>query len=335
MHIEEVNITTTQTLKILILHATRTMNVKSLKIFCDVAGRRSFSQGAAENGITQSCASQVIRGLENSLGIRLIDRSRRPLALTPEGRVYYEGCCKLVQGYFSLEEQIRGLQQEHDVEGRVRVASIYSIGIVYGMPLVEAFRKRYPRATVHLEYHHPDRVYSLVWENQADLGLVSYPQSSRKHGIEHWRDEPLILVCSPRHELAHRKRRLTIANLGGLQTIGFARELRMRRRMDHDLAKLGVALDVVMEFDNIDTIKQAISVNSGAGILPQPTVSGELRDGTLVRVDVEGLDLSRPLGIVYRRGVELSRTAREFLRLIHGEADSAFAVSGGAGEGKR
>lgn len=310
------------------------MNVKSLKIFCDVAGRRSFSQGAAENGITQSCASQIIRGLENSLGIRLIDRSRRPLALTPEGRVYYEGCCKLVHGYLSLEEQIRALQREQDVEGRVRVASIYSIGIVYGKPLIDAFRKLHPRANVHLEYHHPDRVYSLVSENQADLGLVSYPQSSRKIGVETWRYEPLVLVCSPKHELAHRHRRMTIANLDGLQTIGFARELRMRRRMDHDLARLGVALDVVMEFDNIDTVKQAISVNAGAGILPQPTVSGELRDGTLVRVDVDGLDLTRPLGIVFRRGVELSRTAREFLRLVQGEADPVLTAAAEAGEKK-
>jgi DNA-binding transcriptional LysR family regulator len=72
------------------------MHVKSLKLFCDVVGRRSFSRGARENGVSQSAASQIVHQLEDNLGVKLIDRSKRPFVLTAEGEVYYDGCRKLV-----------------------------------------------------------------------------------------------------------------------------------------------------------------------------------------------------------------------------------------------
>ena len=94
------------------------MHLKSLKVFCDVVGRRSFSRAASENGISQSGASQIVNALEEQLGVQLIDRTKRPFVLTPEGEAYYEGCRKLVQRYFALEEEVRTLHDE--VAGRVQ-----------------------------------------------------------------------------------------------------------------------------------------------------------------------------------------------------------------------
>ena len=82
------------------------MQIKSLKVFCDVVERRSFSRAADDNGISQSGASQMVHHLEEQLGVRLIDRSKRPFVLTPEGKVYYDGCRTLVRGYDALEEEV-------------------------------------------------------------------------------------------------------------------------------------------------------------------------------------------------------------------------------------
>ena len=86
------------------------MHLKSLKVFCDVVGRRSFSRAADENGISQSGASQMVLHLEEDLGVKLIDRSKRPFVLTPEGQVYYDGCRRLVQKFNALEEEVKTLQ---------------------------------------------------------------------------------------------------------------------------------------------------------------------------------------------------------------------------------
>src|SRR5690349_13957707 len=123
-------------------------NLKSLKVFCDVVGRRSFSRAAGENGISQSGASQIVNSLEEHLGVKLIDRTKRPFVLTPEGEVYYEGCRKLVQRYDALEDQVRTLHEE--VSGRVRVVSIYSVGLHHMSQYLQQFLAQYPKANVRL-----------------------------------------------------------------------------------------------------------------------------------------------------------------------------------------
>ena len=75
------------------------MHVKSLKIFCDVVERRSFSRAADENGMSQSSASQLVQALERRLGVQLLDRSTRPFGLTPEGERFYDGCRDLVRRF--------------------------------------------------------------------------------------------------------------------------------------------------------------------------------------------------------------------------------------------
>ena len=152
------------------------MHLKSLRVFCDVVARRSFSQAADENGISQSGASQVVHQLEERLNVKLIDRSKRPLVVTPEGQTYYEGCRRIVDYYFELENEIRTLHEE--VSGRVVVASIYSVGLYHMNRSIQEFLAQYPKANVRLEYQHPDHVYELVKNDLADLGLVSYPKSS-------------------------------------------------------------------------------------------------------------------------------------------------------------
>jgi DNA-binding transcriptional LysR family regulator len=179
------------------------MHLKSLKVFCDVVSRRSFSRAATENGISQSGASQIVNALEEHLGVKLIDRTKRPFVLTPEGDAYYEGCRKLVQRYFALEEEVRTLHEE--VAGRVSVASIYSIGLSHMNRFVQRFLQAYPKANVRVQYQHPDRVYELVESNQVDFGLVSFPHSSRTIKATVWRQEPMVLVCSLGHRLAERR----------------------------------------------------------------------------------------------------------------------------------
>ena len=302
------------------------MHVKSLKVFCDIVGRRSFSQAASENGMSQSGASQIVHQLEDSLGVRLIDRSKRPFVLTPEGEVYYDGCRKLVRRYYALMEEVRTLHQ--DVEGRVNVASIYSVGLVYAKDLFDRFTQLHPKASVHIEYHHPDRVCDLVAEGQADIGLVSYPQSTRTNRALAWRDEPIRLVCAPDHPLAERSS-VALRDLAGLQVVGFDRDLKIRRKIDRELGRHGVELDVIMAFDNIDTIKHAVIVNSAASLLPEPAVRSELKAGSLVTVRVEDLHLARSLGILHRRNVVLGKTVQQFIQLLQeggtsgGGADAA------------
>ena len=302
------------------------MQLKSLKIFCDVVSRRSFSRAAAENGITQSGASQVVHQLEKGLGVRLIDRSRRPFVLTPEGQTYFDGCRKVVQQYFALEDEIRS--QQHDVAGRVVVASIYSIGLHHMNGEIQRFLAMYPKANVRLEYLHPDAVYKAVEEDAADLGLVSYPHGTKTLESVLWQTEPMVLVCPPGHPIADRDR-VPWEALHGERLVCFEPGLSIRREIDAALSGRNVEVQVANEFDNIETIKSAIRAGAGLSLLPLPAVRREIEAGTLVGTRLAAEELSRPLGVIHRRGRELSATARRFMESLfkHAEQDEDDVLS--------
>lgn len=293
------------------------MHLKSLKVFCDVVRQRSFSRAADENQISQSSASQLVQHIEEHLGVRLIDRSKRPFVLTAEGEVYYEGCRSLVERHLALEDKVRSLHA--GVAGRVRVASIYSVGLHHMSRHIQNFLSQHPQANVRLEYLHPHRVYDSVEKDKSDLGLVSYPRSSRTIKAIQWREEPMVLVCAPWHRLA-AQRRIELSDLQGEKVIGFDSDLTIRREIDQVLNQHRVEVQVVMEFDNIETIKRAIEIDAGVGLLPAPTITREVEAGSLIGIPLSTDELVRPLGIIYRRGKDLSTTARRFIELLQKEA---------------
>ncbi len=305
------------------------MHLRSLKIFCDVVRQRSFSRAADENDMSQSGASQLVHQLEERLGVKLIDRSKRPFVLTPEGSLYYEGCHTLVERYSALEDKVRTLHRE--VAGRVRVASIYSVGLHHMNRSIGQFMSRYPKANVRLEYLHPHRVYEAVEADRADFGLVSYPRSSRTVEAESWRSETMVLVCAPEHRLADR-REVTFSDFDGEHFVGFDDNLTIRREIDRVLGQHHLDVRYVMEFDNIETIKRAIEINAGVALLPKPTVIREIEAGTLCDAELIGDELIRPLGIIRRRGKELSPTAKLFIEHMHKEAASLGSLNAGSAD---
>ncbi len=249
------------------------MRLDYLKMFCDVARCRSFSEAAQMNHVSQSAVSQVVLQIEKRLGVQLLDRSTRPLQLTPEGRAYYEGCRGVVEQYEALESSIRKI---HDrVSTTLQVAAIYSVGLRDMNQYIDRFKSMWPGNSVHIDYLHPDRVYERVLDGSADFGLLSYPRKSRELVALRWREEPMLLACSPRHPLA-RQGRVGVEQLNGLPYIGFDRDLTIRKHIDRFFRKNHVTTDVVLEFDNIENVKKAIEEMVGVALLPEPMLRQEV-----------------------------------------------------------
>jgi DNA-binding transcriptional LysR family regulator len=302
------------------------MQLESLKIFCDVVRWASFSRGASENEISQSSASQAVHQLELRLGVKLIDRSKRPLVLTPHGKVYYEGCKDLVGRYLEIENRVKALEDDHNVVGTVRVASIYSVGLHHMSRYVRTFGALYPGASVNLEYLHPTRVLESVREGAVELGLISYPRKWPELVVTSWRDEEMVLAVHPSHRFAGRKS-VPVTELAGETFVGFDADLRIRRAIDRFLRRNEVQVRVALEFDNIENIKRAVEIPAGVAILPEPSLAREVDAGTLVSVRLDAPDVSprltRPLAIIRRRSEQLSLTASRFLELLMADEEAA------------
>ncbi|HET8578130.1 MAG TPA: LysR family transcriptional regulator [Methylomirabilota bacterium] len=289
------------------------MNLDTLRLYCDVVRLRSFSRGAAGNGISQSAASQAIQQLEAELDVALLDRSRRPLQPTDEGRTFYEACRELLQGFDKARADLAASRER--VEGTVRVAAIYSVGLHDMSRHMQPFMAAYPQARVLLECLHPHKVVEAVVNDEADVGILSYPTATRALTVLPLRSEPMVLVTHPAHRLA-RRRRLSPGDLNGEKFVAFDHDLAIRKAIDRALKQHGVKVDVVMEFDNVETIKQAIGINAGVSILPRPTVLKEISARTLAAVPLALDGLVRPIGIIHRRGKRLSPAVAAFIDLL-------------------
>ncbi len=295
------------------------MNLRDLELFCEVALRGSFSKAAKAHHISQPAASEIVKGLEEQLGCELLNRAIRPLELTPEGRIYYDGCRELIDGYRRLEDRI--LQRRDKVVGPVRIASIYSVGLLQMDCYVKEFERLYPDAALDLQYVHPEQVLTSVLNEEVDLGLMSFAPRRADLVYETWQDQKIVVVVSPQHPLATRSS-VAVTELDGEALVGFTFELRMRQEIDRWLKQAKVSVNVVHAFDNIENIKRAVEVGSGLGLLPVQTVRREVEIGSLVALELEDVEWVRRLDIVYRRTKPFTTAISRFLELLHQDPET-------------
>ena len=289
------------------------MHIETLKTFCDLAATGSFSKAARLNLVSQSAVSQQVKALEHRYGVVLVERGRgRGPALTDAGRLLYKECTAVLERLRLIEEQLRAPAA---IRGPVKIATVYSVGLHALPPYVTRFLKAHPHVRVNIEYSRTDKVCDACLDDAIDFGIVAFPVRRAALTAIPWHEERLVIVCAPGHRLAKR-RTVTLAELQGEEFIAFDRDIPTRRTIDRILKSHAVAVNPVMEFDNIETIKRSVEVGSGLSILPDVTVTSEVRSGLLVaRAPVEG-PFTRTVGIIHRRGRVLTAAAQEFVRLL-------------------
>jgi LysR family transcriptional regulator, transcriptional activator of the cysJI operon len=290
------------------------MSHEGLKLFRDIVQTRSFSRGAALNSVSQSAASQQVQDLEQEIGIELLDRSKRPLVVTAAGHLYSEFCRDVLRRREELNVAIDRMKQE--VEGTVRVASIYSVGLSEMVQLEQEFGRRLPEAKLEVEYLRPEKVYSSVLSDTADLGLVSYPEPSREITVLPWRREEMVVAASPYHPLAQGSKTLEVEDLQGIDFIGFDDDLPIARDIERFLNGQGIKVNITLHFDNIQMIKEAVVHRVGVSIMPARIMKDEISQGRLVAIPIAAPELYRPLGIIHRKKKRFYPVAQAFLELL-------------------
>jgi len=289
------------------------MDFAQIQLFRDIVQNRSISRGASLNEVTQSAASQALQELERQLGVQLLDRSHRPLEILPAGRLFYDFARDVLrrqQEFAVLLEETKGTQG-----GTVRVAAIYSVGLSEMAKLEKEFYARLPAAQLEVHYLRPEKVYEAVVEQRADIGLLSYPEPTREITVLPWREEKMVLACSPEHAF-NGQATVRPGDLEGIDFVGFDEDLPISRDVERFLREHGVRVHTVSRFDNIPSMKEALRHGLGVSILPEPMLTEDVAEGRLRAIPLEAR-LVRPLGIIHRRRRSLQQAAQTFLDLLH------------------
>ncbi len=288
------------------------MNIETARIFCDLVELQNFSRTAEKNGISQSAVTQQIAQLEMTHHCQLISRKKRPLALTQAGDLFYQACRDILERYDRLSSELSVLTKS---SARINLAAIFSIGMHTLQPYVRRFMEMYPKVNLSVEYCGAPHIYEGILRGNFDIGVVAVPRMDRNIDVFPFENERLLLVCSQQHRLATEST-VDIHQLEGIDFIAFAKDVPSRTLIDSILKQHNITVRAVMEFDNTETIKRAVEINSGVSILPESTVALELAGGTLRGLPFRDQNFYRPTAVILRKDKILSQAGRYLIELL-------------------
>ncbi|MGD8500901.1 MAG: LysR substrate-binding domain-containing protein, partial [Phycisphaerales bacterium] len=243
----------------------------------------------------------------------LINRKKRPIELTREGQLLYQASKDILDRYGQLKNELSSLKKSS--VSRINVAAIYSIGMHTLPDYVKRFMVSYPNVNVHVEYFSAGRIFELILAGDVDIGLVAVPKRDKRLDVYEFEDEPLVLVCSPKHPLSHESQ-VDIHRLQFERFIAFDKDVPTRAWIDGILERYNIVVRPVMEFDNIETVKRAVEIDSGISVLPQTAILQEVGAGTIKAISLSNENFVRPTGIIVRKGKILSQAGRYLIELL-------------------
>ena len=294
------------------------VTIANLRLIRDAAHYRSISKAASLNDISQSAASQAIQEIERELRLPLFDRTRRPLVLTAAGRAYVDYCRDVLRREDELQTSLALLRNQ--ANGVARLAAIYSVGLSEMAQIEERFARAYPEGQLQVSYLRPERVWAAVAEDEADLGLMSYAESSREVVALPWRDEEMVVAVAPSHRLAGEKS-IPPSALEGEHFVGFDDDLPIQGQIDRYFREHRVNVQMGLHFDNLQMIKEAVAHDAGVSIMPKRVMREDLDQGRMVALNLEPAELYRPVRIVHRRRKVFNEVTAGLLTLLQGEEE--------------
>ena len=297
------------------------MHIQNFKTFCDLVETKSFSKAARLNEVTQSAVSQQLKAMEAHYDMLIIDRNQKKFRLTPQGTALYSTFKEILDLYEKLNCEIQ--EMRNIVSGTIQISTVNSIGLHELPPYLKSFIKQFPSVNARVEYRRANLVYEDVLHGNADLGLVAFPPPHKDLTIIPFANDELIIVMSPEHRLT-KKRSISMNDLSGVEFIAFERDIPTRKATDEILAKAGVDVQVVMEFDNVETVKRAIEINAGIAILPASTVITESERNQLIIYKLEGGIHNRPLAVIHKKNRILTPALRSFVELMQNGEEECF-----------
>lgn len=282
-----------------------------VKSFIAVAQTGSFKLAAQRNNITQPAVSQHIRLLEQKLQCLLFERSSRKTLLTPAGKVFLIYAHQMLNSYQNACTEIE--KMSHLSIGSVRIASIYSIGLYQLKPIIQHFLKQYPKINIHLEYCHHSLVYQMVRDKLVDFGMVAFPKDIEGLQIKIFAHDQLNLIQSPKHRFFKKNEKVTLKKLNNIDFVGIDTITPTGGAINQFFKAHQININLVKEYENIETVKNAVEIGVGCSILPKTTVTQELKNSTLEIVPLQGFNLKRPLGLVHSDNKVFTKAAKIFL----------------------
>jgi len=291
------------------------MNLQNLRVFLKVAELEHITRASEELNLSQPAVTKTIQSLEHEIGLELVERQGRRIALTYAGR--------MLQGYarqiFAMEREMEeALEALRDVEsGEVTLAANTTAGVYLLPPIVARFRMRYPQINLHIAILNSHEIVEEIMNWNLDFGLVEGDASTLPGAldVQLFAYDELILVVAPGHAWSS----LPSVELETLREgVLLMREQGsgIREVVEHSLLQHNIVVQPLFTLTDNEAIKQMVISGVGVAIVSWLSVQRELANHDLVQVRIAGLELRPQLSLIQRADKQLSRAAQAFCTFL-------------------
>jgi DNA-binding transcriptional LysR family regulator len=288
------------------------MDFDQLATFVYVAKLKSFSRAGQKVFRSQSAVSAQIRQLEQAYRAKLLDRSAKSVELTPAGEVLFEFAERLLR---LRDESIQVVADRgNTVQGPVSFGANEATCLYVVPDIFAEFQRRFPLVQVSIYRNFSHKILQRIEEGSLDVGIVTLPTKSPNLKVHNIHKDRLRFMISSKNPLAH-KSKVTLEDLAGQPQI-FPRIGYTRQVLDKLFRPYRSRMRVTMELPSIGMIKRFVAADAGVSIISESYARDQVKAGEVKLLTVEGVDLWRELGLVYRRDRSLPRAAQALIALI-------------------
>lgn len=283
-----------------------------LEAFLSIADHGSFHRAAANLNLSQTALSHRMKKLEDDLGIKLLTRTTRHVALTPAGVELLPKARRLMADISTSFEELR-LQGKARQE-KLTIGCLPTIAVHYLPPLLGRLRKSFPDLNVRVLDNSKLEIAEKVQSGEAEFGITIVAADRWDLEITPLMKEPFVLVCPKAHPLASQKA-VSWSSLKGEPLVRVSTQTGNRQLIDDALGPRREEMSWRYEVQHIVSALGLVRASLGLTVVPQLAVNVDESPG-LVAVPLRNPSISRTLGVVARRGVPLSPAADALLALL-------------------
>lgn len=284
---------------------------EELKVFIAVVESGSFSRAAEQLQMANSAVSRTVKKLENKLGVSLLTRTTRQLALTYEGELYFRRVQKLILEMATAENEL--IERQQAPQGVLRIDAATPVILNLLMPMIKPFRERYPAVTLSLISS--ESFINLI-DRKVDVAIRAGDLTDSTLRARLLFTSYRKMVATPAY-LAKYGTPASVEALAQHQCLGFVETPRLNRWPVSANGSDLYEIDAAMSSNSGETIKQLCLNDQGIACLSDFMVNAEIAAGTFVEVLAhQSVPVEMPFNAVYYSDLEVSQRVRAFIDFL-------------------
>ncbi len=288
------------------------LDLAELETFLVVAQLGSFSLAAKQLNVSQPSITARVQRLEARLGIRLLVRTTRHVATTPDGERLREAADDTLH---ALRNLVAEFQQEATAARQRVIVAVTPMIAAYRLPtLIHDYSQRYPDVLVQVRDLRYDDAVKAVLAGDVDLGFMAFEGEDERLIFQVLNEEDLVLAVHPSHALAHRID-VTLDEIAPFPVMLLEQYGTLNVKIKDAYENRGLRFEPALRAANLNTLLGMLDANVGMAFLPRSMATHHPR-ANRVFLNVVDLSYSRHYGIVLLKKKSLSAASQSFVDFL-------------------